>query len=426
MSSKLPWRLIIRPSTRCPRCYNHPPRLLQFRPASTAQVGNHIAAAPPIDLSNLPPPNPQNARVVPASPSYFTSRPRSTDNYLSLLSLLRKYQTLPTVGPGQAPRVAWRTTTQYRLMVGENVRSAKYNKIIQVLQRLNRIHPSVMPASLKKAMEPYKRDIDPYAVTKRPSVIDEDGRAYGVGRRKSSSAKVYLVQGEGKVLVNGKSINSAFGRIHDRESALWALKVTGRLDKYNVWALVSGGGLTGQAEAMTLGAAKALMVFEPALKPALRRGERSLLRLRLYVDLLMGGSDSWLCYEGSEEGGEEEAWTCEGKEDACLGEEVNVCSAISLRWFIHVTFSPERWIIKPRRRCTVSRAKYSLVYFDIFYHDKDQVELGSMLVEDECSVGRNTDGTGNCPFKRPPVNGKMTFLSATGSRSLIPSSSINH
>ncbi|KAF6241616.1 hypothetical protein HO173_000327 [Letharia columbiana] len=226
---------------------------------------------PPVNLTQNSPSNPQNARVVPASPSYFTGRPDSTDNYLNLLALLRRYQTLPTVAPAQAPRVAWRTVTQYRLLVGEPIRASKYHKVVEVLQRLNRIHPAVMPAPLKEAMEIYKRDIDPYAVTKRPNIIDADGRAYGVGRRKSSSAKVYLVQGEGEVLVNGKSINSAFGRIHDRESALWALKATGRMDKYNVWALVSGGGSTGQAEAITLGAAKALMVFEPALKPALRR-----------------------------------------------------------------------------------------------------------------------------------------------------------
>ena len=130
-----------------------------------------------------------------------------------------------------------------------------------------------MPMEVKTAMEIYKRDIDPFAVVKKRTIIDQDGRASGVGRRKTSSAKVYLVQGEGRVLVNGKSITSAFGRIHDRESALWALKVTGRLDKYNVWALVTGGGLTGQAEAIALGAAKALMIFEPALKPVLRRGE---------------------------------------------------------------------------------------------------------------------------------------------------------
>jgi len=79
------------------------------------------------------------------------------------------------------------------------------------------------------------------------------------------------VQGEGQVLINGKSINAAFGRIHDRESALWALKVTNRMDRYNIWALVKGGGATGQAEAITLGTARALMVHEPDLKPALRR-----------------------------------------------------------------------------------------------------------------------------------------------------------
>ena len=272
MPPKSPWPLTLQTMTHCPNCCHRILRHLQVRQLSTTPLLKAIAA-PPLDLTSLSSPNTQNARVIPASPSYFTGRPDSTDNYLQLLSLLRRYQTLPTVGPGQAPRVAWRTTTQYRLLVGENVRAAKYNKFVQVLQRLNSIHPTVMPPSLAKAMEFYKRDVDPYAVTKRPSIIDADGRTYGVGRRKSSSAKVCLVQGEGQVLVNGKSINSVFGRIHDRESALWALKITSRLDKYNVWALVSGGGSTGQAEAITLGAAKALMVFEPALKPVLRRGE---------------------------------------------------------------------------------------------------------------------------------------------------------
>lgn len=284
MSSKLQWRLYTRASTNCCKCHGRVLQHMPKRQLATIEASRPIAA-PPINLDKIAPPNPQNARVVPASPSYFTGRPNATDNYLNLLTLLRRYQTLPTVGPGQAPRVAWRTTTQYRLLVGEDVRAAKYNKVVQVLQRLNKIHPSIMPKELKEAMELYKRDIDPYAVTKKPSIIDADGRASGVGRRKSSSAKVYLVQGEGQVLVNGKSINSAFGRIHDRESALWALKVTGRMDKYNVWALVSGGGSTGQAEAITLGAAKALMVFEPALKPALRRGES--LDSRCFVSMLM-------------------------------------------------------------------------------------------------------------------------------------------
>ncbi|KAI5308390.1 37S ribosomal protein S9, mitochondrial [Ascosphaera atra] len=58
---------------------------------------------------------------------------------------------------------------------------------------------------------------------------------------------------------------------HTRESALWPLTITERINKYNVWALVRGGGVTGQAEAMTVALAKALIIHEPALKPILRR-----------------------------------------------------------------------------------------------------------------------------------------------------------
>jgi len=111
------------------------------------------------------------------------------------------------------------------------------------------------------------------AELQKPKVqnLDQYGRAKGIGRRKESSARVYLVEGTGEVLVNGKSIVQAFPRLHDRESALWALKATQRMDKYNVWALVEGGGVTGQAESITLALARALLVHEPALKPALRR-----------------------------------------------------------------------------------------------------------------------------------------------------------
>lgn len=117
-----------------------------------------------------------------------------------------------------------------------------------------------------------------------PRELDEDGRAYGMGRRKECTARVYLVEGTGEVMINGRSVVQAFPRLHDRESALWALKVTGRMDKYNVFAIAQGGGVTGQAESITLALARALMVHEPALKPTLRKGESSLL---LLFELLM-------------------------------------------------------------------------------------------------------------------------------------------
>lgn len=87
--------------------------------------------------------------------------------------------------------------------------------------------------------------------------------------------------------MNGKSLTEYFGRLHDRESAVWALKATQRLDKYNVWAVASGGGTTGQAEAIMLAVSKALMAHEPDLKPALRLGKNEVLILaRLNILLI--------------------------------------------------------------------------------------------------------------------------------------------
>jgi small subunit ribosomal protein S9 len=126
---------------------------------------------------------------------------------------------------------------------------------------------------VQEVLKTYQRTINPNANVARARTIDEHGRSRGLGRRKASTARVWLVEGEGEVLINGKPITKAFDKPHDRESAIWALKATQRVDKYNVWALVSGGGMTGQAEALTLGVARALLVHEPALKPVLRRGE---------------------------------------------------------------------------------------------------------------------------------------------------------
>jgi small subunit ribosomal protein S9 len=202
-------------------------------------------------------------RIIPASP----------DDLLNLENLLRKYQTLPVLPTGHAPRIAWKTLVQYKMGSNEPVKAARYTKILQLLQRLNYIHPNLVPIEVTLALRHYMRDVQPYHNQPKPGVVDEYGRARGVGRRKSSNAVAYLVEGEGEVLINGKPLTQAFGRLHDRESALWALKATERMDKYNVWCVARGGGTTGQADAIALAVSKALMVHEPSLKPALRRGE---------------------------------------------------------------------------------------------------------------------------------------------------------
>jgi small subunit ribosomal protein S9 len=216
------------------------------------------------------------ARLIPESPSYFTAQPTFIDDLLKLQALLQRYSSLPVVKPGEAPRVAWWPLREYRNDVGESIRTSKFHKIVEILNRLNHIHPSIMPAEVSATLSEYKRNINPFQnVTKAP-YVDGTGKTVGHGRRKSSTARAYLVEGTGEVLVNGKSLAEAFGRIHDRESVIWALKATDRIDKYNVWALAQGGGTTGQAEALTLAVAKALLEHEPALKPALRRGRSCL------------------------------------------------------------------------------------------------------------------------------------------------------
>lgn len=213
------------------------------------------------------------ARLVPDSPSYFTGLPQFIDNLLHLQALLRKHETLPVVKPGQVPRIAWQTLAEYRNTAGEQVRASKYQKVIELLNRLNHIHPDLKTPDVLAALEAHRRSIDPFSNKAKPITIDKFGRAVGAGRRKSSTARAWVVEGDGEVLVNGKSLVDAFARVHDRESAIWPLKATERIDKYNVWALVEGGGTTGQAEALTLAVAKALLAHEPLLKPALRRGK---------------------------------------------------------------------------------------------------------------------------------------------------------
>ena len=249
----------------------------QFSTLSRLRAG---IAAPEIDFGN--PGGREGAervkpelvmRLVPESASYFTAQPRFTDNLLQLEHLLQRYSSLPQVQPGEAPRIAWRNILEYRNAVGEAVKASKYHKIINTLNRLNQIHPSVMPTEVTEAMNQYKRVINPLQNIQNPTFVDQSGKALGVGRRKSSTARAWVIEGTGEVLINGKTLAEMFGRIHDRESAIWALKATERIDKYNVWGLVSGGGTTGQAEALTLAVAKALLAHEPALQPALRRGE---------------------------------------------------------------------------------------------------------------------------------------------------------
>ncbi|KAE8144788.1 ribosomal protein S5 domain 2-type protein [Aspergillus avenaceus] len=227
-----------------------------------------VPAAPELTLEDF---QKMPARVVPVSPAYFSGSPKFIDHLLKLENILAKWAALPTVPSTEAPRMAWFKLTQFRDFVGESVPTKKYKNLVKILQRLNRIDPKLMPGEVRKTLTQFLRPGNPYANKPTPATVDEMGRSRGKGKRKTSSAVVHLVEGEGEVMVNGKTLIEAFPRLHDRESATWPLRCTSRLDKYNVWASVRGGGVTGQAEATTLALARALLVHEPGLKPVLRK-----------------------------------------------------------------------------------------------------------------------------------------------------------
>lgn len=280
---------------------------------------------------------PKHARALPISPSYFSRQSDFNDSYLTLLKLMRQYAHLPTVPADQVEKAAFRTLKDFRLSAGEHVKAVEYAKAMTLVRRLHKIHPSLAPESVKEAVGKFKRNINPHTNIAKPIEIDRFGRALGVGRRKTSTARAWVVEGTGEVLVNGKSLADAFGRVHDRESAMWPLKAAQRVDKYNVWALVDGGGTTGQAEALTLAIAKALLAHEPALKPVLRRGTSINANTLPLHSNDADTSSSRRRESGSQNRGEEEARPPQGQEEACLGQALNkpivlpgICNAPNL------------------------------------------------------------------------------------------------
>ncbi|GAB2503184.1 30S ribosomal protein S9 [Lysobacter humi (ex Lee et al. 2017)] len=94
---------------------------------------------------------------------------------------------------------------------------------------------------------------------------------YGTGRRKSSTARVFLRKGSGQITVNQRPLDEFFGRETARMIVRQPLELTKNVDTFDVVVTVAGGGITGQAGAIRLGIARALVEYDEALKTDLRR-----------------------------------------------------------------------------------------------------------------------------------------------------------
>ena len=94
---------------------------------------------------------------------------------------------------------------------------------------------------------------------------------YGTGRRKSSTARVYLSRGNGNIVVNRRPLDQYFGRETARMVIRQPLEVADMLGKVDIKVNVSGGGNTGQAGAIRHGITRALLQYDEMLRPVLRK-----------------------------------------------------------------------------------------------------------------------------------------------------------
>jgi small subunit ribosomal protein S9 len=135
-------------------------------------------------------------------------------------------------------------------------------------------------ANLRQAMQTAARPAAPaqaaapvpLAITDVQPQIDEQGRSYATGKRKNAVARVWIRPGNGKIEINGRDSPVYFARPVLRMLLNQPFVMADRLGQFDVWCTVKGGGLSGQAGAVRHGISKALIYYEPGLRPVLKSG----------------------------------------------------------------------------------------------------------------------------------------------------------
>lgn len=238
-------------------------------------------------------------------------------------------------------------------MLGTQLRTNTHREVVELLNELHAIRHLAdlagmadVASSVDSALERYERPekVEAGKQSGEGSRVDELGRAYAMGRRKESSARVWMIANPkaagsldvsetpeyiseppiSEVLVNHLPLSAHFVRPCDRETVLRPLRITGLLGAYNIFALTRGGGTTGQAGAVALAVARALAILREDVGDVLKSGE-------LHVGSLLSGLLSfrafvlmrclrWCSDEGHEDGGEEEDGQAKGAQGVHLGQ----------------------------------------------------------------------------------------------------------
>lgn len=248
---------------------NGRPLVPQFKPRYNSSFVTRL------DEARIPNWEMERLRIVPTHMGFYGGNPVHEENMKQLRDILRKYKRLPTQAVDKATiqRFRFLSFEEYkeRCDSGHRVRSSHYKILTETLQRLRSIDPELMPKEVSEILNKYlASSMNSQSAMKKVKVLDEFGRANASAKRKACRAEVSLVKGDGQVIVNGRPFTEYFLRDTDRSKIGYPFESINQENQYNVFVSASGGGTTGQAEATMYAIAKALIIFNPLLKPRLR------------------------------------------------------------------------------------------------------------------------------------------------------------
>ncbi|KAF8628872.1 hypothetical protein AX15_003659 [Amanita polypyramis BW_CC] len=267
-------------------------------------------------------------KTPPQSPSFYTGRPVYYDQVAQLekaiahaRSALRSLQLLPLPAFARAslPPLypVWKNQEEMAVEFQSPMTTTRYRRVTSLLSQLNDYHRIASTAGcadlaqgiyqVVSLFESGKKDAYLARGKRKPVVLDNYGRSYTVGKRKTSSARVWIIpvfnkpqatesmpeqeseetllgleptKESGKVhvtattiLVNNLPLAEYFQLPADRERISRPFKVAGLLGAFNVFAIVRGGGTTGQSGALAHGIAKGLAAHRPDIEPLLKKAK---------------------------------------------------------------------------------------------------------------------------------------------------------
>ncbi|KAG6867825.1 hypothetical protein C0993_010584 [Termitomyces sp. T159_Od127] len=249
----------------------------------------------------------------PSSPTFYTGRSEYFDQVVLLQDAivqarrsLKTHYLLPLPEFARksvpAPLPMWKDQKEMCADFQSPMSRSRYRRVIKLLNELNGYFSIAKAAnatdvkvaigSIVALFESGKKAASLAERQKKPASLDQYGRSYTVGKRKTSSARVWIIpvhaqskqDGEegapdheeittSTILVNNMPLAEYFPIPVDRERIMRPFKVAGVVGAYNVFALVRGGGTTGQSGALSHGIAKGLVIHEPQLAAVLKKAE---------------------------------------------------------------------------------------------------------------------------------------------------------